>query len=437
MATRILVQSRQFCDIETTVFADIDRYFRQCTDTLFVTKKGEIVGIIDHPTYLKHFHNFMPADCDIQDIVNYDFTYIYEDELRQADGLFFSKGISSIPVFNRNKKPLYILKQTHYHNCQGFYCSCLAGLALYNFSVNADLSVSCHCVLRDAGELGNLKNSSLKEIWYSDRANSMRENLRNGCLPTEQCLSCPELKTGPESLCEYYKDNYSFPKGLMIENTSVCNLRCKNCYNAVIKKDTIAVEEIEKIASQLSEHDIEQIFLFKYGETFTDKEIGTKIDIIKKHLPNVKIMVSSNGMLLDRKEAHEAALKLDNLTISLDGTDDEMVEKFQKGSNFTKVSENIKSLITDRQGTSPRITWKIVMFSWNNSNDMINTAFEKAIDIGFDQLQFVDGWNVKPEEKTNAVFESKAFLKFMKMYEFTFSGSGGGCFTFDLKKPKI
>jgi len=436
MYTRISIQKRQFLDINSAVFINVDRFFRESKAMLFVMNKSTVIGIISFGDYWKAYNSGISQYSTLENIVNYNFAFLYEDQLKLAESVLNNMKITEIPILDNNNIPLFTIKKSKYCDGQSFYCRCLSGQAKYNFSINADLSVSCHCLMREMGELGNLRGGvTLDEIFHSRCANDIRDNLNKGILPTEWCLRCSDLIAAPKSLCEYYKSHYSFPKVIMIENTSVCNLRCKNCYNALIKKDVISVEDFENIVRQLSQKNIERICLFKYGETFADKDIAYKVDIIRKFLPNVNIVVSTNGMLLDKKESIEAALKMNHLTISLDGTDDEMVAKFQNGSNFSKVYENIKNLIKIRQSNNqsiPICEWKVVMFKWNDSDEMIETAFKKAVEIGIDELHFVAGWNVKEEERTSALFESKALVKFMNYYKFTYIPSHGGRFTFHL-----
>ena len=435
--TRISVHKHHFLDITSSVFFDVDKHFRETKDMLFVTRASNVIGIITHSDYLKAYYSGALPDSAIDHVFNPHFIYLYDDQLKQADAIFYSSNIAGIPVFNKTDTPVFVLYKTHFNINQCFYCGCLTGFEMYNFSINSDLSLSCHCVLRRTGELGNLKNSSLIEIFQSDYVNRIRQNFSDGFLLTTKCLECPGLISAPKSLSHYYSRNYSFPKTIMIENTSVCNLKCKNCYNAVIEKTTISVHDFEVIAKELKELDVNVIELYKYGETFADKHIGLKVDIIRKYLPDAFIRILTNGMLLDTSHALDAALKVNRIVVSLDGSDDASVAKFQSGSRFSKVIDNMSNFIKLRNSTgqsTPVLVWKLVLFEWNDSEELINRAFLKAAEIGVDKLQFVSGWNVKPEEMSTVLHESRMFLKYLDEYKFEYTLAGGGTFTFDIKK---
>jgi len=435
--TRISIQKRQFLDAGKAVFAEIDRLFRDSPDMLFITDGSKIMATAAHSDYLEAFYN---GNTNVDDILKRDFSFLYENRLEQADTIFSNGKVTQIPVFDENDTPLFILQDTKHPVNQSFYCRCLTGQGVYNFSINADLSVSCHCHLREAGELGSLKDATLYEIFHSPYVNAIREKLRDGCLLSSKCLNCYELIAAPESLCEYYLHHYSFPKTIMLENTSVCNLRCKNCFNEVIEKATVSLEDFEKISKQLAENKVQNIHLFKYGETFTDKDVNAKLDILRSHLPNSKITVSTNGVALNKEESIDATMKLNYLIVSLFGTDDETVTKYQRGSNFSLVYENMRKVAETRnlrKQSEPLIIWKLVMFKWNDSDDVINAAFEKAVEADVDILDFYAGWHVKQEERTDAIFTNKLFLKYMEMYEFYYVSAGGCRFSFNLKKPKL
>ena len=352
---------------------------------------------------------------------------MYEDQIKQADMIFKGSKIVRIPIFNKADIPVYVLFNTEYNLDQTFYCRCLSGESSFDLSINADMTVSCSCQLREAGELGSLNDNSLIEIFNSPKVDDIRNNFAKGELLTEYCLKCRQFAASSKSLGNYYSKNYSLPNSIMIENTSLCNLKCDYCYNEVINKVTMSDQNFEKIVTQLSENNINKIDLFKYGETFADKSINTKVNKLIEKLPDAKISVSTNGFLLSSKEAIEAALKMEFIMVSLDGINDKYLQKFQSGSKFQTVYENMKNLvkIRDELGlTNPYIDWKYVVFDWNDKDEMIIKAFELAIDAGVDCLSFVRGWRINTEETSNIFSRSNVFLPYMEKYKFEYKRHG-------------
>ena len=437
-ASIISVQKRQFLELKDELkFSDIDKKFRESGDVLFIQDKN--LGIVTYGDYIRLLYEGFNSDNDISCIIRHDFEYLYESKLNEIEKIFNEKNLFIILILNDNDTPIYVIQKSNFPLNQSFYCKCLSGLSNYNFSINADLSVSCNCRSREAGELGNLNTETLKEIFNSPSANRIRKNLSNGILFSNTCLYCSELTAAPKILCDYYATNFKFPSGLMLENTSFCNLKCKYCYNEVIKKSTINISDFEMIAMQLAANNVTNISLFKYGEPFSDKGLGNKLTILRNYLPKVKIKISTNGMLISFDEMLQAAMLSDQLTFSLDGVDDETVTKFQKGSNFSTVFENMSRIIKTRgteKKNTPIVTWKLVLFKWNDTDDVIKTAFQKANSIGIDKLEFATGWGIKPEEVTTAISTSKLFLEFMKKYNFAYLPGATPVIEFDLSNKK-
>lgn len=152
----------------------------------------------------------------------------------------------------------------------------------------------------------------------------------------------------------------------------------------------------KKFAEEVRNNNIRSIFLFKYGESFSDKEMIKKIDIIKSLNPNVEFQISTNGMLLDMWDNMEAALKLDYITFSLDGVDDKTVSGFQQKGSFDRAFKNMCDLVKERNRLNqekPIIRWKYVLFPHNHYEKYIVNAFKMAAEAGVDLLNFIIGFN--------------------------------------------
>jgi len=348
--TRISIREDQFIDIENSSFTDVHKHFMLGSDLLFVTKDSDVIGVIAYENFSKAYDE-KGMDVDLESIIDTKFTYLYEDQLEQAEDIFKKTYLRSIPILDKNGNPKFVLRYSKYDINQSFYCCSLSGSSTYNFSINADLTVSCHCSLRETGQLGFIgknEESTITDAFNSARANELRENLSNGWLHTSHCLWCPDLVPAPKSICKMYIANFTFPKSVMIEGSSVCNLKCKDCITLGIENAIISNEDFEMIVKQLSLLDINTIYFFKHGEPFSDKNIDDKMTILRQYLSEVFVLVSTNGVLLDKPSSVHAALKMNKVVVSLDGIDDTDVVKYQVGSSFTRVYENMKNLICQR-----------------------------------------------------------------------------------------
>ncbi len=348
-----------------------------------------------------------------------DYPFIYEDEY---DEYVREVVKEDTPVVSKNGVPMYVITKGYVKtdHTEHYLCKVLAGLSGFDLSINADMSVSCNCILRECGKLGDLRKQTLLEIFDSDEVRKIRENLYNGYLLTMSCAArCNELTQTTTSIWKYYLENYSIPKAIMFENTSVCNLKCNDCFNRCIKPNTVSLEDVERVSEQLVENGIRDVHMFKYGEPFADTMINKKIDILRKNNSSLNIYTSTNGALLHLRDNYEAALKMNQISISLDGVDDESASEFQIGQVFEQTYRNMCELVRIRNSrghSKPKIIWKYVLFPHNDSDEQISKAIELATQSGVDGIQFFWGFNAV--RRSGAIWKSEAFLPYMKKYSF-------------------
>ena len=268
-----------------------------------------------------------------------------------------------------------------------FYCKALAGESNYNIAVNADMTVSCNCRDYDgSGQLGDLSTQTLEEILSSPRSMHLRRELAAGRLPLLTCASCPELTRIPGEDADRHVHEFQVPTlGLMVENTSTCCYRCVGCYRDLLttsrRRSRMSLDEIRRVAGELERHAIQTLFFFNQGEPFAAPDILEQLQIIRDRNPDLRIILSTNGALLDTDEKRRAALLTDHIYFSIDGTDDKTLNRYQVGARFERVYGNLRELVRFRdqaRSGMPRIEWKYVLFNWNDRRAQV----ERAIDLG-------------------------------------------------------
>lgn len=299
-----------------------------------------------------------------------------------------------------------------------YYCRVLTGMSDYNLSINSDLSISCTCndFLGEAS-IGSLDGTNtIKSIFFGEKANSMRAKLAKGKLPISLCSGCNELCAVPKSIAEYHKKHIEVPTGgISVENCSECNYNCLYCSRKELKKtrisNIISIENMKYIANEIKDNRIRRISFYKLGEPFLDKDVLKKIEILREVNPEAELVTSTNGALIDNSEKVSAALLFDLIFFSIDGISTEMQNKYQRGANFEKTMENIKMIVKERGNLKkPILVWKYVVFSWNDSVEHINEVFEKAVEIGFDKIQFTRGSVAQYINNRSKRFFTKDFI---------------------------
>jgi len=143
------------------------------------------------------------------------------------------------------------------------------------------------------------------------------------------------------------------PVWLVVEPCNFCNLRCPVCLTGSGRinrpNKVMTFEEFKKIVDQVKGY-TKKILLFGWGEPFLNKDILRMVRYaVDSGIYNVRL--STNGMFLNSKELCVEIVKsgLRRLIISLDGLDQETLEKYRKGADFNKIIKGIKLLVEIRK----------------------------------------------------------------------------------------
>jgi len=277
---------------------------------------------------------------------------------------------------------------------QCFLCRCLAGESEYNLTVNCDLTLSCTCQDYDgSGHLGDLNQHSFKEVFYGPVANRFREELAKGKLPIMTCARCGDLQRVrrsqpmPEPRLPY--------RGMLLENTVRCNIDCIGCdrESAARIRRTLQMDldKLSRMADLVHELGLQQLFYLNLGEPFLSPNIGPELSLLRQKNPNCRIVISTNGIILNTDAKREAALHASNIYFSIAGTDDEMLKKYEHRGSFQKAYDNLQALVAYRNArgfSQPVLEWKYLLFNWNDHRGTIARAIELAKAAQVDIISF-------------------------------------------------
>ncbi|MBN1879007.1 radical SAM protein [bacterium] len=243
--------------------------------------------------------------------------------------------------------------------------------------------------------LGDANKQSLHEIWNSHLAQSIRRDLNGGfsgfCEPCG--LKCPVSTTEkiPERpLCIDHMSR------LFIEPTVLCNL---DCYKSVCNhasgitqtrsKPYMDIELFKRLADEAGPW-IQRLDFFNYGESFVHPQAVDMIEYFKERYPNPYLYVSTNGLMLDESKIDRLVKAgIDEITFSVDGSDQATYERYRIGGNFSRVVELMAYTVKARNSHGrevPFINWRYILFNWNDTDDAMNKARELAAAISVDRL---------------------------------------------------
>jgi hypothetical protein len=311
-----------------------------------------------------------------------------------------------------------------------FYCRALSGESEYNLTINCDLTVSCSCQDYDgSGHLGDLNKQSFLEVFFGPIAQRFREQLAKGKLPIMTCTRCGDLAqvpksqsravTGlpadgvkqetapgiqpPSSAAERDLDRqiWAGPKprlpyrGMLLENTVRCNIDCIGCdrQSAARIRTTLQMDlqKLSRMADLVHDLGLQQLFYLNLGEPFLSPNIGPEVALLRQNTPDCRIVISTNGIILNTDAKREAALFASDILFSIAGVNDPMLKKYEHYGSFQKAYDNMKALVAYRNArglTRPVLEWKYLLFNWNDHPETIAQAIEMAKAAGVDIVSF-------------------------------------------------
>jgi len=140
------------------------------------------------------------------------------------------------------------------------------------------------------------------------------------------------------------KFNAPHNEGLYIYLTNDCNLACTHCYmySGKPKINELAKEEWFKIIENAQDNGITAI-TFTGGEVLQYKEWFDIIKFAKES--NMSVTLLTNGVLWDKDKIEKSKLFIDEVQISLDGTDEELNSIIRGKGNFNQALDNVKLFV--------------------------------------------------------------------------------------------
>ena len=163
----------------------------------------------------------------------------------------------------------------------------------------------------------------------------------------------------------------SKPYNIVIEPTNICNLHCPLCSTGIgaetRKKGSFTYENFKKIIDQVKDSVLE-LWLQNWGEPTLVKELPKMINYASTK--KVFTLLSSNFSVNYSDEYLEEFIKsgLGKLQISLDGTTQEIYEKYRINGNIETVFSNIKKAIKIKKENNlkyPLIQTRMIVSKYN------------------------------------------------------------------------
>lgn len=133
---------------------------------------------------------------------------------------------------------------------------------------------------------------------------------------------------------------------IQVEICAFCNLRCEMCYYKDMKrkKGFMSFELFKKVVTDAKEMGIKRMRLFVFGEPLLHPELIPFLRYM--HEVGMEADITTNGLAMTKGQMQEFVTNeaVWRVVFSLEGFDKETYESIRVGSNYEKVTTNLKTL---------------------------------------------------------------------------------------------
>lgn len=272
---------------------------------------------------------------------------------------------------------------------------------------------------------------SIREIWFGEKYQSLRNNLLRYNL-TDKCNVClKNLQSGNYTsvLARAYDVNTpaAYPSMLELELNNTCNLECVMCIGELSSSIRKNREKLPAIRSPYDEAFVEQLeefiphlkeIRFNGGEPFLIGLVFKIFEKIEKLNPSLKIVVATNGTVLNYKVKEwlgklniHINLSIDSLTpdiyetIRVNAKFDRMMEHFQFYHQYCKTNHRTMCIMVNPMRNN-----------WHEMPEFIRFVNKHNVNIWFNTIHRPAEWAIwpLPAAELSAIYQTLSAVVFAK-----------------------
>jgi len=210
---------------------------------------------------------------------------------------------------------------------------------------------------------------------------------------------------------------WGMPIRISIEPTNICNLFCKECPTGmqILKREkgNIDIEIYKKIIDEIYSY-LTSITLYFQGEPYLNKSLFKMISYANEK--NIYTTTSTNAHFLDNENIKKTFKSdLDEIIISIDGTNQEIYEYYRKGGNFNTVLQATKNIINEKKTINIKKPTVIIQFLVFKTNEhQIADIKQLAESIGVDKLELKSAQIYNFENNNNLIPTINKYSRYKK-----------------------
>lgn len=212
--------------------------------------------------------------------------------------------------------------------------------------------------------------------------------------------------------------HWGMPLGVSIEPTNYCNLACKECpvgLNLLKReKANISTDLYKKILDELSPF-LSNIIIYFQGEPFINSHIYEMISYASdKHVYSI---ISTNGHYFTEENVKKILKSgLNKLIISVDGTTQEVYEKYRVGGKLSTVINGTKLIVKAKKNLKVKRPMIVLQFLVTAENEhQIKDAKQLAKTLNVDSISFKSAQIYDFENGNKLIPKNDKFSRYKKL----------------------
>ncbi len=181
------------------------------------------------------------------------------------------------------------------------------------------------------------------------------------------------------------------PYIIIVDTGNICNLKCPLCPTGCREKEVsrrfMELDDFKSIIDYFAPWAYE-VTLHNWGEPFLNKNILKMIRYCAEKNIGTNLSSNLNHMPFSPEELVRSGLEY--LIVSLDGTTQNIYEKYRVSGNIHTVLDNLKAIIQAKErlnSNTPLIEWQFLVMKHNYHQ--IVEAKELSRQIGVDVMRFI------------------------------------------------
>ena len=273
--------------------------------------------------------------------------------------------------------------------------------------INCDGTVACgstgHAPVLDSFD--KTTSVHLSDIWEGPSFKAMRARMlakdASGCAGC-MLFRCPNFP--PLSEVEQRTPPSDHPplEHVLIEPTACCDLDCPSICGRSYPKAlrVLSRRKTRFMSMDLFAHivagidrPIRTIGFYNYGEPLLHPNFSTMCKKVRARCPSAYIYTSTNGTRMADLGVRKGLLEsgLDDIVLSVDGATQKTYGAYRRGGQLESILDGMRQFRQERERAGlqrPRLLWRYLLFSWNDSEEELALAERMARDVGVDHFGY-------------------------------------------------